>query len=125
LQNGLANVGESGESSQNGSANVGEFCESRKFLKTAVLASASTRQKRIFLASTCTRKICARVAIQVKLKQSIGPSHKNFNQKCHKKLKKKYFFNLSLFAKTVTHNCKDHNSGGNTEDETIWMIFNS
>jgi hypothetical protein len=47
----LANVGESGESCQHGLANVGESSESCIFLKTTVLASASTR------------KIRARVAI--------------------------------------------------------------
>ena len=41
----LANVGESGESSQNNLANVGESGESRIFLKNAILASVSTRQK--------------------------------------------------------------------------------
>ncbi len=42
-QHNLANVGESGESAQHGLANVGE---SRIFLKTAVLASTRTREKR-------------------------------------------------------------------------------
>jgi hypothetical protein len=45
-QHGLANVGESGESGQHYLANVGESGESDTFLKTAVLASTRTRQKR-------------------------------------------------------------------------------
>jgi hypothetical protein len=45
-QHGSANVGESGESAQHGLANVGESGKSRIFLKTAVLASTRTRQKR-------------------------------------------------------------------------------
>jgi hypothetical protein len=45
-KHGLANVGESSESAQHGLANVGESGESRIFLKTAVLASTCTRQKR-------------------------------------------------------------------------------
>ena len=44
--NGLANVSESGESSVNGSANGGESGESCIFLKMALLASTRTRQKR-------------------------------------------------------------------------------
>ncbi len=45
-RHGMANVGKSGESAQQGSANVGESGESDTFLKTAVLASTRTRQKR-------------------------------------------------------------------------------
>ncbi len=37
-QNGLANVGKSGESAQNGLANVGASCESCKYVSTSVLA---------------------------------------------------------------------------------------
>jgi len=60
-QNGSANVGESGETLQNSSVNVGESGESCIFPKTAILASASTPQKHIFLGSTRICKICARV----------------------------------------------------------------
>ncbi len=44
-QNGLANGGKSGKSAQNSLTNVGESGESCIFLKNAIVANASTRQK--------------------------------------------------------------------------------
>ncbi len=54
--NRLANVDQSNESSQISLANVGESSESQIFPKMAILASACTQQKLIFLANTRTRK---------------------------------------------------------------------
>jgi hypothetical protein len=59
-QHGLANVGESGESAQHSLASVGY---SGEYLQNGSRMSASLASlKKAILASTRTRKICARVA---------------------------------------------------------------